>query len=133
MNKYPVNSKKLYISEIKSFFICAVSFTAIFLILFKLIFGIAVIADDSMEPAFSAGDIVLYQRVFNESKAGDIVIYKAEDKTYAGCIMSADSGLISIGTEDLSYQDNEESYKYVEPEDIKGPVLACLKLSINHD
>ena len=92
-----------YLSEIRSFLICAAAVIGILFILFRFIFGIYVVSDDSMEPVLSAGDIILYQRAFCEAKGGDIVIYESDDDAYIGRIAAVNGDTVNITEEDGLY------------------------------
>jgi signal peptidase I len=127
------DTRKKYFSEIRSFCICAAAFTAVFFILFKLIFGLAVIPDASMEPVFSAGDIVLYQRIFCEPESGDIVIYEAGEKQLAGRITSVSGNVYYISPDGDPQQPDDRGFTAVKAEDIKGTALAGVRLSLNHN
>ncbi|MCL2494202.1 MAG: signal peptidase I [Oscillospiraceae bacterium] len=48
------------------------------LLLFGLLFGVAAVHGDSMNPAFRGGDLVLFSRLGRNYRPGDVVILKAE-------------------------------------------------------
>lgn len=63
----------------KAVLIRVITAALIIYLLFGVLFGIAVVQGDSMEPAVQEGDAALFLRTVYEYKAGDIVLLKTED------------------------------------------------------
>ena len=61
--------------------VCLLVFIAVLIFLFA-VFGIARVNGTSMEPTLHEGDFVLVQKLWNQYKAGDVIVCRGEDGVY---------------------------------------------------
>lgn len=83
---------------------------AIVFILLRLIFGIAVVHGDSMEPSLYNNDIILFNRLFNKYKRNDIVLVKVkgENRYAVKRIIGTPGDVIKITKQGELYRNGEK-------------------------
>ena len=71
----------------------------IFYLLFGVFFGVTTMKGDDMRPKFSAGDILIYYRLYDNYSRNDIVLVSRSEGRYAGRIIGAPGDRIDITDE----------------------------------
>lgn len=72
---------------------------ACIVLVFQVIYGVALIHGEDMKPSLLHGDLVLFQRMKSAYISGDVVIYEANGKEYAGRIAAVGGDIISFNEE----------------------------------
>ena len=81
---------------IQSFLIRLVTFVVLLWVLFGVIFGITPMANADMQPAISAGDLMLYYRMERKLNSDDVVVFKVDGKQYTGRIVAKNGDTVEI-------------------------------------
>lgn len=92
-------------AETASFFTRLICMAAILALLFGFVFGIAPVADESMKPVLSPGDVVLYYRLENSYVSQDVVVFGKNGRQYIGRIVARGGDTVEI-TEDSQLKIN---------------------------
>lgn len=92
-------------AEMHSFLFRLLCMAAILALLFGLVFGIAPVADDSMKPVLSPGDLVLYYRLENSLISQDVVVFEQDRRQYIGRVVAREGDTVEI-TEDSQLRIN---------------------------
>lgn len=71
-------NKKMVAKEVGSYLLWALGGVAISLLLFKVIFGLAIVYGSSMEPNYHEGNIVVFNRLDHTYERGDVIVLKSE-------------------------------------------------------
>ena len=69
---------------------------AIFFVFFGVCFGLHRVNDPSMSQRLEDGDLVLYSKMIDEYKVGDVVIFEHEGQTYTSAIIAESGDLLEI-------------------------------------
>lgn len=64
------------LADVKEFFLRAGALAALLLVLFGVVFGLAIQPDDTMYPHLKPGDLLLYYRLPRSFAAGEVVVYR---------------------------------------------------------
>lgn len=78
------------------FFIKFVIFTAVIWLVFTFVFGIRQVSGETMYPALRDGDLVLFYRIENDYKIGDVVTFRRDDTTYYGRIVAQGGDVVEL-------------------------------------
>ena len=81
---------------IQSFLIRLVTFVVLVWVLFGVVFGITPMANADMQPAISAGDLMLYYRMERKLNSDDVVVFKVDGKQYTGRIVAKSGDTVEI-------------------------------------
>lgn len=71
----------------------------ILFIVFRFIYGFVRMKDNSMEPFISEGQLILYSRINDGYKIGDVVVFEHEDKNYVLRIVAKEGQMVEITDE----------------------------------
>lgn len=63
------------LADVKEFFLRAGALAALLLVLFGVVFGLAIQPDDTMYPHLKPGDLLLYYRLPRSFAAGEVVVF----------------------------------------------------------
>ncbi|MDO4615116.1 MAG: signal peptidase I [Lachnospiraceae bacterium] len=85
--------------EIISFFVRLAVFIAFLYLLFGILFGIAIMPDESMKPRFSAGDVMLFYRLDKNPGSSDIIVFEKDGVEYVGRVIAKPGDSVEIPPE----------------------------------
>lgn len=68
----------------------------VFLVFFGVCFGVHRINDPSMSRRLEDGDLILYSKMVNEYKVGDVIVFEYEGQTYTSAIVAEGGDLVEI-------------------------------------
>ena len=86
------------LADVKEFFLRAGALAALLLVLFGVVFGLAIQPDDTMYPHLKPGDLLLYYRLPRSFAAGEVVVFTQDDRRCTGRV-AARGGDTVEGTE----------------------------------
>lgn len=97
---------RLYdIEDIKSFLIRLVMVGALVYVLFWVVFGLTTAPDNDMHPRISSGDVILYSRLKEDIRSGDILIFQKDGQQYIGRVVARGGDSVEI-TQDADLKIN---------------------------
>lgn len=97
------SDQDMYRYEIKTFLLRLGSFVLLLFFIFRFLFGIFMMPDDSMYPVLGAGDLVFYFRPENEFSAGDVVVCESDSETWCGRIAAKEGDSVTVTEEGTLY------------------------------
>ena len=71
-------NKRMIAKEIGSYLIWAIGGVLVSLLLFRVLFGLALVHGTSMEPNYHEGEILLFNRLDHSYDCGDVIVLKSE-------------------------------------------------------
>lgn len=96
-------------------------------LLLQVIFGVTVVAGDSMQPTISDGSIVIFERWEQERKEGDIVIVKMEEGQIIKRIDEIEGNQIYLLGDNLKESVDSRTFGLVNQSQIVGKVVCVLR------
>jgi signal peptidase I len=78
------------------FFIKLAVFIAVIWLVFTFVFGIRQVSGETMYPALRDGDLVLFYRIENDYKIGDVVTFRRDGTTYYGRIVAQGGDIVEL-------------------------------------
>lgn len=96
MDDKKAKQRKKDIAMLKALLIKITFFTLILVGLFKFVIGLAPMKGGDMEPALSAGDLLIYYRLENNHNRNDTVIIEREGNQYVGRLVGMPNDTINI-------------------------------------
>jgi signal peptidase I len=104
------------------------AFLLILFVMFRLVFGLGVVRDESMYPRLRNGDLVLYYRMQKSYCAGDVVAVRVDGKEYFGRIVAIGGDTVDISENGElmlnGYAQSEEIFFETDPAE-NGASLPC--------
>jgi signal peptidase I len=98
-------TKEQAAGELKTFFLRLAILAGLIFVIFGVVFGAAVMPDQSMKPGIGAGDLLFLYRMENHYKSGDVIVYRTDEGKRAGRIVAKVGDTVAI-TEDQELEVN---------------------------
>lgn len=121
-------NKRMIAKEIGSYIIWALGGVVVSLILFKVIFGLAIVHGSSMEPNYHEGEVLVFNRLDHSYERGDVIVLKSEllddhnhQKHLIKRVIAVENDRVSI-VDGIVYINGEELYEsYINPDHSNMP------------
>ena len=84
------------LADVKEFFLRAGALAALLLVLFGVVFGLAVQPDDTMYPHLKPGDLLLYYRLPRSFAAGEVVVFTQDDRRCTGRVAARGGDTVEV-------------------------------------
>lgn len=83
-------------ADIKDFLFRAAALAGLLVLLFGVVFGMALQPDDTMHPHIKPGDLLLYYRLPRTYAAGEVVVFDKDGQRYTGRIAARGGDTVEI-------------------------------------
>ena len=84
------------LADVKEFFLRAGALAALLLVLFGVVFGLAIQPDDTMYPHLKPGDLLLYYRLPRSFAAGEVVVFTQDDRRCTGRVAARGGDTVEV-------------------------------------
>ena len=84
------------LADVKEFFLRAGALAALLLVLFGVVFGLAVQPDDTMYPHLKPGDLLLYYRLPRSFAVGEVVVFTQDDRRCTGRVAARGGDTVEV-------------------------------------
>ena len=84
------------LADVKEFFLRAGALAALLLVLFGVVFGLAVQPDDTMYPHLKPGDLLFYYRLPRSFAAGEVVVFTQDDRRCTGRVAARGGDTVEV-------------------------------------
>ena len=84
------------LADVKEFFLRAGALAALLLVLFGVVFGLAIQPDDTMYPHLKPGDLLLYYRLTRSFAAGEVVVFTQDDRRCTGRVAARGGDTVEV-------------------------------------
>ena len=84
------------LADVKEFFLRAGALAALLLVLFGVVFGLAIQPDDTMYPHLKPGDLLLYYRLPHSFAAGEVVVFTQDDRRCTGRVAARGGDTVEV-------------------------------------
>lgn len=82
--------------DVTSFVTKLIIMAAFLVVLFGKIFGITPMKNNDMSPRISSGDLLLYYRLEDEFRSGDVVVLEKDGRQYVGRVIAKNGDEVEI-------------------------------------
>ena len=83
-------------TDIREFLRKAAMLAALLFVVFGVVFGLAILPDDTMKPRLQPGDLLFYYRLPRAYTAGEVVVFTAEEKQYVGRVAARGGDTVEV-------------------------------------
>ena len=83
-------------TDIREFLCKAAQLAALLCVVFGVVFGLAILPDDTMKPRLQPGDLLFYYRLPRAYTAGEVVVFTAEGKQYVGRVAARGGDTVEV-------------------------------------
>ena len=117
------NDKKRFIQSLQLLILKVIIITAVCVLLFELLIGVTSVRDNSMNPSFKDGDLIVYSRIGNTYAQGDVVVLNIDGQNSIRRVVAGPGDIVDIGEEGGLFVNNalqqesnifEETYRFEE-------------------
>ena len=84
------------LADVKEFFLRTGALAALLLVLFGVVFGLAIQPDDTMYPHLKPGDLLLYYRLPRSFAAGEVVVFTQDDRRCTGRVAARGGDTVEV-------------------------------------
>ena len=91
--------------DVERFLQRLIAMALILWLLFGVVFGLAPVRNNDMQPRLSAGDLMLFYRFNRTWRSNDVVVLKKDGKTYTGRVVAIEGETVEI-TDDKNLKVN---------------------------
>ena len=88
--------RRAALADIRDFLFRAGALAALLVLLFGVVFGVALQPDDTMHPHIKPGDLLLYYRLPRSYTAGEVVVFDKDGRRYTGRVAARSGDTVEV-------------------------------------
>ena len=89
-------SRRAALADIREFLFRAGALAVLLVLLFGVVFGLALQPDDTMHPHIKPGDLLLFYRLPRGSTAGEVVVLDKDGRRYTGRVAARGGDTVEV-------------------------------------